>query len=248
MHEYWLQRYIKENNRQMGFTDFHGPYNIGPDFKGVYQGKRVKIEVEWDYANYIQHKHPPDFADILIVGTYKAAPERLREKLPRFIIHVDSAEVIKWAQPRVILKNEQDYYSFTWRRLARNLLYLYAFSRKKNGATGNFPGSDLFRSMGNNQIPRGFQFGEGGKEVSFKGEAEDKISWDFWLNLAHETAGHFKLKPALLRPTWIDRMGIYTNHTGRMTDTDLTRFKDIADYIDELIVQAEGRLSEDEDK
>ncbi len=69
MHENWLQRYIKEYHQQIGFTQLHGPYKYGADFKGVYAGKPVKIEAEWDYSDYISHKHSLSFADILVVAT-----------------------------------------------------------------------------------------------------------------------------------------------------------------------------------
>jgi hypothetical protein len=239
MLEYWLQKYIKEYYRQIGFTELHGPYNIGPDFKGVYHGRPVKIEAEWDYSDYISHRHPPDFADILIVASLKPVPLALREKFPPFIIHLSAEQVVQWARPRKAQKDEEDFYSYTWRRLSRSLLYLYAYSCLKNNRTDDFVGSDLAGSMSKSQVPDGFHFGAGGKEVSFDGRPEDKISWDFWLNIAHDVARHFKLRPALLRPTWIDRVALYSSYSGRITDTDFNRFKDIAAYIDELMPQVE---------
>jgi hypothetical protein len=248
MLEYWLQKYIKEYYRQIGFTELHGPYNVGPDFKGVYHGRLVKIEAEWDYSDYINHQHPPDFAEILIVATLKPVPRGLREKLPSFIIHLCSDQVAQWARPRKVKKDQEDYISFTWRRLSRSLLYLYAYSRKKSNLTNDFVGSELAGLLSKSQVPAGFHFGEGGKEISFDGRPEEKVSWDFWLNIAHDVAGHFKLRPALLRPTWIDRVALYSSYTGRVTDADFTRFKDIALYIDSLLPQAKGTLPPDTDE
>jgi len=75
-----------------------------------------------------------------------------------------------------------------------------------------------------------------GKEEGFEGLKEDKASWDFWLEMAHRVAAHFRLKPALLRPTWIERVAIYVNNTGRITGSEAARFKAVADYIDSLLV------------
>jgi hypothetical protein len=48
-------------------------------------------------------------------------------------------------------------------------------------------------------------------------------------------ADHFKLRPALLRPTWIERIAIYVNNTGRITGTEFDRFKEVAEFIDNLM-------------
>jgi hypothetical protein len=239
MHEFWLQKYIKQHYQQIGFTQLHGPYNYGADFKGVYAGKQVKVEAEWEYSDYINHKHSLKFADILVVATLEPIPEHLKLRLPPTIINVNRDQVIEWAQPRMIKKNNEDYYSYTWRRLSRNLLYLYAYYRKRNGRSLDFIGSNLLQKMGKNQKPAGFQFGEGGKEDGFEGRPEDKDSWDFWLNGAHGAADQFRLKPALLRPTWIDMVALYLNHTGKITDKDFERFQEVATFIDDLILRQE---------
>jgi hypothetical protein len=236
MHEIWLQYYIKEHYQQIGFTKLNGPYKIGADFKGVYAGKPVKIEVEWDYSDYISHKHTTGFADILVVATLEPVPEHLKVKLPSTIINLNCEQVIEWAQPRMIKKNKEDYHSYAWRRLSRNLLFLYAYYQKQTTRRMDYIGSNLAISMNRSQKPGGFKFGSGGKEESFEGPPEDKVSWDCWLNVAHEVANHFRLKPALLRPTWIDMLALYFNHTGRITDNEFTRFKDIAVFIDGLIL------------
>jgi hypothetical protein len=235
MHEIWLQKYIKEHYRQIGFTQLHGPYKYGADFKGVYAENPVKIEAEWDYSDYISHKHSLRFADVLVVATLNPAPESLKGKLPPVIINLSREQVVEWANPLVVKKTEEDYYSYPWRRFSRNLLYLYAFYRKQNRTGSNFIGSNLAQSMPWSQKPIGFQFGEGGKEEKFEGRPEDKASWDYWLFIAHSIAGHFRLKPTLLRPTWIDRIAVYVNHTGRITEGEFQRFKEVALFIDELM-------------
>ncbi len=239
MHEIWLQKYIKEHYRQIGFTQLHGPYSHGADFKGVYAEKPVKIEAEWEYSDYIGHEHSLKFADILVVATLEPAPEHLKLKIPSIIINLNRDQVVEWAEPRIIKKEEEDYYSYPWRRLSRNLLCLYAYYQKQNHRGMDFIGSNLVHLMYKVQTPVGFQFGAGGKEESFEGLPEDKAAWDYWLDAAHAVANHFQLKPALLRPTWIDRVALYFNHTGRITDGESRRFKDVATFIDDLILREE---------
>ena len=239
MHEYWLQRFIKEHYWQIGFSELHGPDRSGADFKGLYHGKPVKIEAEWNYSDYINHQHSVEFADVLVVANYEPVPELLINKLPSIIIHVDRKQVIIWALPHRIKKNKEDYYSYAWRRLSRSLLDLYAYYRKRAGQNLNFIGAGLALSRNQSPTPAGFLFGSGGKEAGFSGSPEDKASWDYWLIIAHSAANHFHLKPALLRPTWVDRIALYFNHTGRITDGELTRFNEIAEFIDDIILRGE---------
>ncbi len=235
MHEIWLQKYVKEHYRQIGFERLHGPYNYGADFKGVFSGRQVKVEVEWEYSDYISHKHGLKFADVLVVAEPGPVPQDLISRLPPIIVHLNRDQVVKWAQPRLTQANEDGYHSYTWRRFSRNLLYLYAFYLKQSQRKTDFNGSNLLRSMSGFQKPAGFQFGEGGKEDSFEGLPEDKAAWDFWLEIAHAVAKKFRLKPALLRVTWIDRVAIYVNHTGRITDSERERFTEVAAFIDDLL-------------
>jgi hypothetical protein len=237
MHEYWLQRYLKEHYRNIGFAELHGPYSMGADFKGVYAGNRVKVEAEWAYSDYITHKHSVQFADILVVATLELAPESLKLRLPLKIINLDPEKVAAWAKPRSIEKSEVDYFAYPWRKLSMNLLYLFAYYRRQNGINTDFVGAILMSSIGKSQQPEGFQFGTGGKEENFEGSTEEKAAWDYWLKAAHAAADHFKLKPRLLRPTWIDRVALYSQYTGKMTDYEIKRFKDLADFIDMWMAQ-----------
>jgi hypothetical protein len=237
MHELWLQKYIKEHYRQIGFTRLYGPYSSGADFKGIYAGKSVQIEAEWDYSDYIDHKHALGFADILVVATLEPASEKLKEKLPSVIMNLDREKIIGWAQPKALEKDREDYHSYPWRKLSGSLLCLYIHYRKHTDRRIDFIGSNLVHLMPRYQKPPGFQFGSGGKEESFEGFPEDKASWDYWLEVSHTVARHFRLKPALLRPTWIDRVALYFNHTGRITDGEFKRFKEVGLFIDDLILK-----------
>jgi hypothetical protein len=238
MHEIWLQKYLKENFRRFGFTALYGPYSQGPDFKGVFTSKRVKVEVEWDYSDYIRHGHPLKFADIIVVASLEPIPELLKEKLPPVVINVARERVIDWASPKIILKNADDYHSYPWRRLSRSLLDLYSYYQKQKNGRLDFIGSNLALSMYKSQAPFGFQFASGGNEECFEGLPTDKAAWDYWLEIAHEVAGQFKLAPALLRPTWIDRIALPFTYTGRITEYQLKRFKEIAIFIESWIYQS----------
>jgi hypothetical protein len=239
MHEKWLQKYIQDHYLEIGFAQIHGPYKYGADFKGVYAEKPVKIEAEWNYSDYISHKHSLRFADVLVVATLEPVPPALLGKLPSTIINLDPQQVINWAQPRLIKKTREDYYSYPWRRLSKSLLELYAYYRKQDHRKIDFIGSNLVFSMNKSQMPAGFKFGTGGKEESFEGRPEDKAAWDYWLNIAHAAAEHFQMKPALLRLTWVDRTALYFNHTGRITECERKRFIDVAEFIDELFQRGE---------
>jgi hypothetical protein len=235
MHEKWLQKYLQEYYPQIGFDQLHGPYNYGADFKGLYAEKQVKIEAEWDYSDYIKHKHSLRFADILVVATLEPVPEHLKARLPAIIINLDRQKVIDWAQPRLTKKKNEDYYAYPWRRLSKSLLDLYTNYRKRNNLKMDFVGSNLAHSINRSHAPAGFQFGTGGKETGFEGSPDDKATWDHWLIIAHTVAEHFHLKPTLLRPTWIDRIALYSNHTGRMTGGEIKRFEEVAVYLQELL-------------
>ncbi len=235
MHEKWLQKYIKEHYRQIGFNQLYGPFTYGADFKGIYAEKPVKVEAEWEYADYISHKHSTRFADILVVATLDPVPEHLKSRLPSTIINLNREQVMEWAQPRMVKQEKEDYYAYPWRRLSRNLLYLYSFFQNHNRQKPDFVGSDLVSTMYRNQKPPGFHFGPGGKEEGFAGSEEDKVAWDYWLTMAHAVGDHFGLKPTLLRPTWIDRIAIYCNHTGRITGSEKKRFQDVVTFIDVLL-------------
>lgn len=102
--EYWIQEYVKENYEKLGFSKIEGPFEVGPDFKGVYKGKKVIVEVERDYQSYILHKHHEDErfkeVNILIVLNPSEPPEEIKDKLPKTIIHIDVDDFVKWFRPK----------------------------------------------------------------------------------------------------------------------------------------------------
>lgn len=65
--EYWLQWYIKDNYKKLGFNSFEGPFEIGYDFRGVYKGDKAVVEAETQSRNFIYHRHDPNEVNILIV-------------------------------------------------------------------------------------------------------------------------------------------------------------------------------------
>ena len=95
--EYWLQMYIKDNYRKLGFDSIQGPFSTGYDFKGVYKGKPVTVEAERHAQNFIHHKHNVSEVDILIVlnDDMIVVPNEIIESLPAIVIKVDAKDFIK---------------------------------------------------------------------------------------------------------------------------------------------------------
>ncbi len=89
--EYWLQLYIKENYRKLGFSRIEGPFETGFDFKGTYGGKQVVIEAEHRPRNFVYHKHDPKGADILVL---LVDDDTDRSLLPKKIITVDVEDFV----------------------------------------------------------------------------------------------------------------------------------------------------------
>ena len=102
--EYWIQEYVKDNYSKLGFSKIIGPFEFGPDFKGVYKGEEVLIEVERDCYSYILHKHHKSerFKDvsILIVLNPSKPPKKIVDKLPKTIIYIDINDFVKWWLPK----------------------------------------------------------------------------------------------------------------------------------------------------
>lgn len=234
MHERWFQQYILTHSEALGFTKLKGPYRKGVDFKGIYKGKRVKVEAEWHYENYYFHQHPQSWADILIVATQEPAPDKYRGIFPPIIINIDIKKVIEWAQPRVDEREREDFKLYPWRRLSRNLLDLYAYYLKQRGREKDisFIGSHLALVRNKAQKPAGFQFGTNGLELEFQGSPEDKFAWDYWLNIAHLVADKFRLQPAMSRPTWVDLLGYILIEKKELNLPDINRLQPIVVFIE----------------
>lgn len=102
--EYWIQEYVKENYAKLGFSKIEGPFDVGPDFKGVYNGKKSIIEAERDFQSYIQHKHNEDErfkeVNVLIVMNPSEPSEEIKAKLPKTIIYLDLNDFVEWWRPK----------------------------------------------------------------------------------------------------------------------------------------------------
>ena len=226
MREYWLHKYIQGNSQRLGFRRLEGPFDTGPDFKGVLAGRKVLVEAELSYQSYISHGHPKDWADILIVASLDPIPVELRERLPGAIINVDPQQVLEWSRPmrveyrasmeegrkQVIAQfpqEVQDILSHTDRmrpEKLRNLGYELMFSPwhtlAEELATLYAYHISAFPDI---QIVRYYSID---KEVGWESVtiAEDD-ELDYWLNVAFAVASQFKIKPSITSVTWID--GLY---------------------------------------
>jgi hypothetical protein len=99
--EYWLQRYIQENYKKLGFSKIEGPFEVGPDLKGIYRKRKVNIEAETVAENFIYHRHDPTSVDVLVIlsdGRDKdvlgMSPKEWRARLPAKIIRVDAEDFV----------------------------------------------------------------------------------------------------------------------------------------------------------
>jgi len=103
--EYWIQQYVKNNYEKIGFSKIEGPFEIGPDFKGIYKGKKVIIEVERDWNSYLSHGHDKDErfrnVDFLIVLNHDKPFGKVRRNLPKRIVYIDIDDFIKWWVPEL---------------------------------------------------------------------------------------------------------------------------------------------------
>ncbi len=100
--EYWLYQYIKANFKKLGFDIIDGPFDKGYDFRGVYKGRDVIVEVESKATNFILHKHDPGEVDILITLYLNddrdfrgQKPEEWKKKLPPKAIIIDHEDFVR---------------------------------------------------------------------------------------------------------------------------------------------------------
>lgn len=98
--EKYVQYYVKENPKVFGFENLKGPFPYGPDFKGVWNGEEVEIEVERTYTKYKAHKHHLNFAfnkvSILICLDPKRPTKKSIEGLPKNIWYIDHQHFFEW--------------------------------------------------------------------------------------------------------------------------------------------------------
>lgn len=102
--EYWIQEYLKENYAKLGFSRLEGPSDVGPDFRGIFKGKRVTVEAERDCQSYLTHHHPADErykeVSILIVLNPSEPAGMIRERLPETILYIDVNDFVEWWRPK----------------------------------------------------------------------------------------------------------------------------------------------------
>jgi hypothetical protein len=105
VYEVWAQHYVLHKHNKLGITDITGPFGKGPDFHGVYKGKRVQIEVERTPEQYLAHGHHKDPAfrkvSVLIVLVGCVSPARDGGFLPKTILHIDCKDFARWALPQM---------------------------------------------------------------------------------------------------------------------------------------------------
>ncbi len=102
LREYWFQLYVRDHWRELGFDSLIGPFEVGPDFKGVYRGREVKVEVERDYKAFLHDKKALSShqgIDVLIVGVGEDPPAEIRSELPPFVINLDPQTVAEYTRP-----------------------------------------------------------------------------------------------------------------------------------------------------
>ena len=105
--EYWYQQYVKAHPHEFGFTESEGPFDSGPDFIGVLDGRQVRIEVETDYVSYRQHGHP--IFEVLIVGVLEPPLQSMASFLPPTIKNLDPQKVMDWSEPmRGVYRKEME--------------------------------------------------------------------------------------------------------------------------------------------
>lgn len=100
LEERFIQLYVKENPEVFGLENLKGPFQSGPDFKGVWKGKEVDIEVERKYTNYKAHKHHMNSTfrnvSILICLDHKKPTLKSMDGLPSNIWYIDHQHFLEW--------------------------------------------------------------------------------------------------------------------------------------------------------
>lgn len=98
--EYWVQQYVANNHQRLGFQDFKGPFDTGPDFQVLHDRKWVDAEVEVTWRSYLWHKHHEDSrwdACVFLIVLSEAKPDAAARKLlPRNILHLDKDHFAEW--------------------------------------------------------------------------------------------------------------------------------------------------------
>jgi hypothetical protein len=256
MREYWLQQYVKEHYRELGFSQLEGPFETGPDFTGVYQGKPVKVEAELKYEGYLQH--PQGWADILIVGTLEPVPARCKDKLPLNIIPINPQKVLEWSKPlrqayrqkmeegrqKVIAQFPPEIQNILQSSTPMRPEKLAELGYALRVAPWNRFGNSLLEVYAYYIERKGREEGATimcpplallkHKEEGFD-DPEDEAVWRDWLNIAFAVATQFKLKPNMDSLTWIDVLDKKLRDVGNLDTADLKRLEPVVTFIESLI-------------
>ncbi|MED4400321.1 hypothetical protein [Metabacillus fastidiosus] len=98
--EAYIQQYVNDNPEKFGLENLQGPFPQGPDFKAVWNGEEVEIEVERAYTDYKSHQHHHNWSfrkvSILICLDSKQPTKRSREGLPQNIWYIDQQHFLEW--------------------------------------------------------------------------------------------------------------------------------------------------------
>jgi len=260
LREYWLQKYIKEHREELGFSDLEGPFETGPDFRGVYKGQKVSVEAEMEYKGYLQHR--PGFADVLIVGTLDPTPPQCKDRLPPTIITVDRQKVLEWSAPlRQVYRQKaeegrqkvidqlppeiQDILTSTGRIRTEKLkelgceLVFMPWKRLAQALARLYAYYVKVKDMGNSVIRPYLAFLKheqegfsGYDEDGFWGDPEDEAAREYWLNIAFAVAPQFELRPTLDSLTWIDGLDRKLRDIGNLDPAELKQLEPIVTFVE----------------
>lgn len=96
-----LQQYIFDNSSKFGLFELKylcGKGGGGGDFSALYNGERIKVEVEWIYSDYGNHIGVPKFLDVKMLicvdGIYPN--ERWKKVLPPIIKYYNQEDFNNW--------------------------------------------------------------------------------------------------------------------------------------------------------
>jgi hypothetical protein len=103
--ERWVQKYVEEEYRQLGFSKVDGPRRSGPDFRVSKKRRWGWAEVETCWQNYRKHSHHlnPEFNEVeyLILLSSETPPADKLPGLPPQIIHIDRGHFLAWFKDAV---------------------------------------------------------------------------------------------------------------------------------------------------
>ncbi|MGG3806084.1 hypothetical protein [Metabacillus fastidiosus] len=91
---------MNDNPDKFGLEKLQGPFPQGPDFKAVWNGEEVDIEVERAYTDYKKHQHHHNWSfrkvSILICLDPKKPTKKSKEGLPQNIWYIEQQHFLEW--------------------------------------------------------------------------------------------------------------------------------------------------------